>query len=332
MKSTFLKTKKHAAAFGWSFLLCGGLLMAILMLPKDMRAQPRSAGEAVKVLSPSQGVFTHALWAPDGKTLAFSSDNFNGIWLANADGSKLRQLTQDMGVGFGFSWSPCGRFILARAAVMENNVRFHQIKLYDLKSLQAEIVLNNTRELSGLPYFTSDGTHIAYVLGKQPQFAEPASLNKSNGKAGLTETVLPVADKLISLHPQNRIQKQLADFEQRFVFNVRHSPDGKKIVFQVQGKGLYVMNTDGTSLKHIGNGEYASWLPGSDYVVVSVVEDNGRQITHAVLYAVDIKSGSYFPLTSHLSLVALKPAVSPCGKWLAFEDATSGAIYVMPLN
>lgn len=61
------------------------------------------------------------VYSPDGKQLAFISDRSgaNNLWVANADGSNARQISQDDGAVMwtGPSWSPDGRYIYASRLV-----------------------------------------------------------------------------------------------------------------------------------------------------------------------------------------------------------------------
>jgi hypothetical protein len=72
-------------------------------------------------------------------------------------------------------------------------------------------------------------------------------------------------------------------------------------------------------------------MPGEKFAVVSVVEDDGYNITGTELFAVDMQSGQSYPLTDHTNIIALNPHVSPCGKWVVFNDA-AGVIYKMALQ
>lgn len=322
------KNKKqiHRRRFLSAFLF----LIAGMVLPATLLAQPTAGGEP-SVLIPSQGRFwVNAQWSPDGQTLAFSAENFNGIWLANADGTQPRQLTDDMAAGFGFTWSPDSRFILARPSVMENRRRFQQVKLYDVQTLAAETLLAPTRSLHGLPSFTPDGSQVAMVVDRKLEIKSSARLSQSpNANPAV---VYAIDGRLINANLITRSDAEITAFDGRFIFNVRISPDRQRVVFQVQGKGLYVLNTDGSGLTHLGHGEYASWMPDNRHVVVSLVEDNGQQITGGDLYAVDVTTGQSYLLTGHTSLTALKPAVSPCGAWVVFDNPDDGNLYIMALQ
>ena len=327
---TYPKSKKQRKAI---LLPAKALLLPALffIMQSSLIAQPQAAGEPSLLISSPMHNFMNAVWSPDGQTIAFSTDNFNGIWLADADGRNVRQLTDDGAVGFGYVWSPDGNFILGRPAVYENRRRYHQVKIYDVNTKQQEVLLENSRDLYGLPAWSPDGSQVAMVLDGKIEFRTSEKLEKSSSETS-GSVIYAINGKLFNINQVTRSDVEITAFEGRTIFNVSISSDRSKVAFQVQGKGLYVLNTDGSQLKHLGQGEHASWLPGSDYIVVTMVEDDGHYITGGELYAVDVASGEYQHLTGHTQAVALKPAVSPCGHWVAFENPNDGNIYVMELR
>lgn len=311
------------------------VILAVMIFSSlaSAKAQPRVTGQPkVLVTSEPGSIFMSAQWSPDGKTIAFTSDKFNGIWVATADGRNKRLLTPDESVGFGFSWSPDGKQILGRASVTEGPRRLHQVKLFDVTALSYEILVEKTNTLSGLPGWSADGSQVYYVRNNKVEFTSSEKLQRRNNIAANTPVAVPVRDKMYSVNPLDKSLDQVSEFQGRFIFNTSPSPDGSKISFQVQGLGLYVMNTDGTGLRNIGRGEKASWLPGGRYVIVSVTEDDGYTITGGDLYAVDVTTGDSFLLTAHISMTALKPAVSPDGKSVLFDNPDDGNIYILPLE
>ena len=327
---TYSKSKKQKKSI---LLPARALLLAALffMMQSSLFAQPQAAGEPFVLISSPSHNFMNAMWSPDGKTIAFSSDNFNGIWLADADGQNIRQLTDDGAVGFGYAWSPDGNFILGRPAVYENRRRYHQVKIYDVHTFQGEVLMDNTRDIYGLPAWSPDGSQVAVVRDGKIEFSTSEQLQKSNEEPSLN-VIYAINGKLFNINQVTRSDVEITAFEGRTIFNVRISPDQSKVAFQVQGKGLYVLNTDGSGLQHLGHGEHASWLPGNDYIVVTMVEDDGHYITGGELYAINVATGESHYLTGHTQVVALKPAVSPCGRWVAFDNPNDGNIYMMELK
>ncbi len=321
------KDKRNRKFFLLLFFLVAGFPAII--------AQPFSADEPVALISSADHNFSNAVWSPDGQTIAFTSDKQNGIWLANADGSNVRLLTADHGVGFGFSWSPDGEYILARSVITENRRRFHQVKVYEVSSGAYEIVQDKTRDLQGVPFWSDQ--QVALVLNRQLELRTPQMTARSNGTPSLMDLQSAqinyhFLDKIHAMNKTTRQSERIADFEGRIIFNMRPSPSGNKLVFQLQGLGLHVVNADGTGLRNLGHGERASWMPGEKYVVVSMVEDNGYVITGGELYLVDVNTGESVHLTPHTQLTALKPAVSPCGTKVLFDNPDDGTIYLMELR
>ena len=74
------------------------LTLALSMLGVAAMAQPRSASEPTFLIKSSQGLMA-PVWSPSGDKIAVTSDNYDGIWVADADGSNLRQVTCCSGAG-----------------------------------------------------------------------------------------------------------------------------------------------------------------------------------------------------------------------------------------
>ena len=117
------------------------------------------------------------------------------------------------------------------------------------------------------------------------------------------------------------------------IFNPVLSPKGDQIVFQVSnGKGLYIVNVDGSGLRSLGQGERATWTPDGKYLVAMLVADDGHTLTKGELISIHVASGAKNTLFASDKYIALSPAISPDGKKLAFEEYASGAIYVMDIQ
>jgi Tol biopolymer transport system component len=314
-------------------VLASGCLIALLLVMTNfVNAQPQASGAPRVLAEPQEGsIFMNPRWSPDGKTIAFTSDLYNGLWLMNDDGTQIRLLTADEGAGFGYQWSPAGDLILARPVIIENRRRFHQVKVFDTRNGSYEILVDKTRSLNGLPQWTSNGSQVAMLLDQQPEFRRPQRLPMPKSVDEMP-VVLALNDKLLHVQPLNKSVSSLTSFNGRMIFNLTQSPDGKKVAFQVQGKGLHVMDANGSNLKQLGRGEYASWLPGSGYAVVAESIDDGHYITGGELFVVDTETGIYTHITAHTNIAAHQPDVSPCGKWVVFDNPVDGKIYIMDLK
>lgn len=104
-------------------------------------------------------------WSPDGRRLAFASDRNGGgeVWICNADGTALQQLTFDKNADFasGFPvWSPDGRYLSVRHSDITS--------LMDMTSGAAMTPLPSKENADGMVVWdwSPDGKKLAGVISK----------------------------------------------------------------------------------------------------------------------------------------------------------------------
>lgn len=123
--------------------------------------------------------------------------------------------------------------------------------------------------------------------------------------------------------------KALAQFAGRTLINPALSPDGSKIAFQIVGKGMWLINADGTGLTSLGKGSHPAWMPDNRNIVFTVVEDNGNTFTASTLKWINIADKSSGTIMEKGSIIPMTPAVAPNGKTIAFENAADASIYTL---
>ncbi len=300
----------------------------LLLGVSTLLAQPKMAKKPVKLISSPTKIFMNAKWSPDGKKIAFTSEEYNGLWVCNSDGKQIEKLTSDLSAGFAYKWSSDSKNILARPVVEDNSVRFHQVVQYSIDTKSKNVLIDRTLKLKSLPIWADGGTVVAVLT-------ENGIKKVSSGKPALKGQII---EDNIETFGRNLIKGSRSvkitnpEFKGRYIYNLEQSPDGSKIVFQVNGLGLYVADADGSNIKRLGFGEQASWMPDGKYVVVTIVKDNGYAVTSGELYAVDVNSGESYPILSDSGYVALNPDVSPDGKSILFDNELDGAIYLLKLK
>jgi eukaryotic-like serine/threonine-protein kinase len=112
-------------------------------------------------------------WSPDGKQLVFISPclgrgdifetiyNESSLYMINADGTGLKELTPAPGSDFEPAWSPDGKQI----AFTSVRGGFRQIYSLDVNSLAVTLLTNTTDSLeSSQPSWSPDGTKIIYTV------------------------------------------------------------------------------------------------------------------------------------------------------------------------
>lgn len=311
-------------AIALSFVLFGNL---------SLYAQPQPKS-GPKVLTKGSNFCMAPQWTPDGNSIVFTGEKFKGLWIINPNGKNLKQISNDDGVGYGYSWTDDGSYLAVRPTKYENNRKLNAIKIIDIKNNTENIIEEYSMDIKGLPQWKNGGSAVQ-IKKKDKQYqiksglaSSPKLLKKkaSDNTTGVYETMINFPTKCAELIPA------LNDFKGRIVFNAKLSPDGSKIIFQIGGKGLFVCLSDGSGLKQIGQGENASWMPDNKFVIASLIKDNGHKITQGELLSINTESGEYTPFYSNSSIIASRPSVSPDGDQVAFNDPEKGIIYILDIQ
>jgi eukaryotic-like serine/threonine-protein kinase len=164
-------------------------------------------------------------WSPDGSQLVFISPclgradffetiyNESSLFVINADGSDLKQLTPSPGSDFEPAWSPDGTQI----AFTSVRGGFRQIYSLDVDSLEITLLTNTTSAMeSSQPAWSPDGTKIAYMAKRVGTY------------------------QVWSMNPKGQEAIQLAHSGQElWDYLPNWSPDGRTLFFNQRRPGAF---------------------------------------------------------------------------------------------
>ena len=152
-------------------------------------------------------------WSPDGKRLVFISPclgrgdlfetiyNESSLYLINADGTGLKQLTPAPGSDFEPAWSPDGKQI----AFTSVRGGFRQIYTLDVDSLAVTLLTNTTDAIeSSQPAWSPDGTKIVYTVKRVGTYQVWAMDANGQEAAQLTHSGQQLWDYLPAWAPDGR--------------------------------------------------------------------------------------------------------------------------------
>ena len=211
--------------------------------------------------------------------------------------------------------------------------RFQSVELVNVETGEVRVLLEPSRGIRSIPQWAHRDQHVAVIQNGDLRLLESGKAPLGRPVVKPDEPVLyPAEGKLFHSIAGQAEPRVLADFGDHTLFNICFSPEVNRVAFQVATQGLYVMNLDGSDLRHLGRYERPSWAPGGKYLVAMKTTDDGHRITSGDLFAIDAESGAVFNLTPHTPMVALSPSVSPDGRRIAFENPEDGGIYVLELN
>jgi len=265
------------------------------------------------------------LYSPDGTMLAFTSDNYKGIWIYRFSDQSIKQLTDETASGFGFSWSYDSKYILSRVAEYEGIKRLNAVKVFNIETGESENLSGYHSNMPVLPQWTYGDSKVFaytgsiefYTTGRTARRgASPKTAFVKDNKIALADAV---SGEVTTIEPLRKAE----------YINVSLSPDASKIVFEVVGGSIYVINTSGRGLMDLGKGYRPKWAPDSRRIIYMLSEDDGHDITGSEIYVVNTDGTGRRKLTNSEDKIEMNPSFSADGKNITFDDFAEGLIYIM---
>lgn len=273
------------------------LFSAIMLSAGSLMAQSKANGEPRLLIKSAQSLMA-PVWSPDGSKIAVTGDNFIGIWVANADGSNLNQVSEALGAGYKMNWQDA-QTIVSTPYTVENGLRMVRIENVNVETAEISEVAPAQRGFR--PSKVMKNVNLLRIMCDQPADA-------------------------------TRLIPSLEQYAGKMVLNPALSPDGKKIAFQIVSYGLFVCDVDGANLKSFGKGAYPSWAPNSRDLMFARIQDNGERFTASDLFSVNTETGVEENLTPNSDVIPITLSVSPDGSKVAFDNDVDGNIYVVDLK
>ena len=273
------------------------LFSAIMLSAGSLMAQSMANGEPRLLIKSAQSLMA-PVWSPDGSKIAVTGDNFIGIWVANADGSNLNQVSEALGAGYKMNWQDA-QTIVSTPYTVENGLRMVRIENVNVETAEISEVAPAQRGFR--PSKVMKNVNLLRIMCDQPAEA-------------------------------TRLIPSLEQYAGKMVLNPALSPDGKKIAFQIVSYGLFVCDVDGANLKSFGKCAYPSWAPNSTDLMFARIQDNGERFTASDLFSVNTETGVEENLTPNSDVIPITLSVSPDGSKVAFDNDVDGNIYVVDLK
>jgi len=202
--------------------------------PGDIYMVDPDGSNEVRITHDPESWNQHPAWAPDGKhiLLTRSVDGYRAIFIADASGTSIRQLTEPP-VG----WSDVQPTALGDAVVF---VRMEPNGHYRLYRVEVDA--------SGLTALTSG-----------PRDGDPAP-SESGDKLAYSSS-----NDIFLMDVASRRVTQLTHSPDAYKAGVALSPDGKHIAFTRIDPGhleqIFAMDIDGTNVHRVSRGNYYDFLP-----------------------------------------------------------------------
>lgn len=268
--------------------------------------------EDIQLTGKSQGEFYFPKFSPDGKSVFFTSGNFRGLWQLNLESGVLKQITALPGAGYKFVLTPDGKIIYFRTTEYKNKRRFHRLIEYNISTGTEKILEENERNLSPPTMAWKSGL---FYLKNEKLTKINAQLSKTDEN---TAGLVYIENRNLIL-VRNGKKTILNPLGEGIYLWPSISPDGKKILFTLGGKGSYICDFNGKILTELGYANYPKWSPDGNWVLFMKDEDNGYNFTESDLYVKSSDGTEEFKLTSTDDIIELYGEWSPAGDAVVYH-------------
>jgi DNA-binding beta-propeller fold protein YncE len=150
-----------------------------------------------------------------------------------------------------------------------------------------------------------------------------------------------ITNDLIAFEKNNKInvldfisnsESNLEPIKDAQYINLSLSPDKMKMVFEVMGGNMFVVNTDGSNLIDLGKGNRPKWSSDGKKITYMITEDNGHEFTSSDIYIINADGTGKVNVTNTESVIEMSPSFSPDSKSIVFENYNDGSIYLMNIE
>jgi Tol biopolymer transport system component len=300
--------------------------LAILLLSSG--AGTSGSGEPVK-LAAEKEAFICPAFSPDGRQIAVTRTDWQGIWLIQADGTGLRQLTDDPGAGYRFAWSPDGSQIAYRTEKRIDGKRHFAIRAVDAAG-RIEELTDFQRYLGPPRWVLGDGT-VVFETDRQGSLAQAVviGLIEPQSKETAPRRVAGTSrDLRIWISKADGSNRRMVSDPGERSFGPVLSPDESRVCYSVLSGGgsIAVTAADGSGHIDLGYGSNPSWSPDGDRLIYEVTEDDGHVITGSDLYIGAADGSRRIRLTDTPARLERWPSWSPDGDRVVYS--AQGAIFI----
>ena len=182
-----------------------------------------------------KGDFIHPRWSPDGMDVVCTKHNFKGLYLVSADGSQIRELSDQFGIGYNVKWSSDGTKLIVK--------QDGKARVFDISGQEGSAPVSEEDIAPDRVYARDDNIYI-----KDPQTGEEKNL--TNGGDNFFDPHLSPDGALIAyqglttgIHVQNLASGEVIDIGQGS--GLQWTPDGKALIYNLtQDDGMNIIAGD----------------------------------------------------------------------------------------
>ncbi len=298
------------------------------------------AGSA-SALPPLSLQFDNPSWSPDGKWLAFSDGNRNGLYLYSTADKTTIQIADSPSTGYACNWSPDGTKLGFKLLVPNGESFLHLPAWFDIQNRQV-VPLCPAAAQAGVPSFSAGGL-IAFTVGEELRVVDDEGGLVASIPLDHYANLAPISPdgKWVACNdPDDRlVLVDLATGEKRLLtpegshFGPVWSPDSSRLVVSTLGGRLKAIEVATGQIFDLDDGDRPSWAADSRTIFYSKIERvDGVEVTAARIWHIQADGTGKSALDQPAEELRTAARVAPDGQKIAFASLRDGQLYEMPLT
>lgn len=268
-------------------------------------------------------------FSPDGEKLLFTDIRNSTLSIYDLQGKKITEVSSEQNAGQQAGFTPENEFIYYITQDPSEKIRLKSLVFHNLKTGSQFVVAGPSRELNVLEGAAKGtGSIIFLENGVVKQYDHTKKMVTDADSSTLR--VFTDSDLNLAVYQNREIRVLNPKGKGNYIW-VSTSPDQKRILFVVSGKGTYSCNLKGQEIIDYGRLHAPKWSPDGTFIVGMDDYDDGEKFIRSDVVLVSSDGTTREVLNPGSKIIGLYPEISRDQKKLAFNDE-KGMIYVMNIK
>lgn len=249
-------------------------LIVILLLSAEVHPQSIKV-RSVKNVTPGTGdSYLLAGVVPGSGHLLLAGEGYDGLSMLDPRRGSVTVVSNETGAGYEPSVTADGRKIFYRSDSFSENRKYSSVWCYDIPTGDREVLVEKGRDV--IPPAVA-GNSVLLVSASEARIEQRGIALKSGNDRSFV-----VIEEMMPVLYQGGEKKRLMPNGEGFYIWASLSPDGTRILYNYQGRGSFICDTDGKILHDLGRINAPKWF--NDRLVIGMDDkDDGHRITSSEL-------------------------------------------------
>jgi hypothetical protein len=298
------------------------ILYFVLLLPLTLYSQEIRVKRVKEIIPSDTGSYILSGVVPGSRNLLVAGEGYKGLSMVDTRTGKISLVSSDEGAGYSPAVTADGRKIIYRSGSYSDNRKYSSVYIYDIESQDKKLLIEKDREVLP-PVVSGNRVFLKSERGKRVEDYGMAPLKSAGVEPFVvTEDMMPVIYR-------GDERKPLMPNGEGFYIWVSLSPDRSMILYNYQGRGTYICDTEGKVLYDLGKIDAPRWF--DDRLVIGMDDhDDGYRITSSELVYFSLADGKRKVLTNTEARTEMFPF--PFGNRKIAFSTGEGKIYTMKVR